>query len=283
MAAWGNALGGYKRQRRAANGRFGSGGGRAARQAAKIKRNRAHNAGIAKSYPAKRYNSTLKEGATFKEIWKDAGAGARHNKQYAKGAYAMKTGGLTTKSIQSRHRKALAANIIGTTAGQVAGTAIARQSGGSLDAVAISTSVGRMAGSAVGVTVANRRGWTIRDAEYNKMSRVDRAALHQRERRVARVQLGANVAATAYGVHSGAKQLGLYGHAAGKIQNTRNARANAKMDARSANMGFAKRGRFSGAYNVTTAKKPRRGYRTSPRKAPRGYASGVVNPQRALT
>lgn len=254
--AWGNALGGYRRQKRAKNGRFASGSGTS--KTKKVSKRAAKRAAVAKAAPRqfvktdKGFKSPAQAGGVgkaFRHNIKASRSNKRHNKAVVKGLLAEKKGP-TNKSVQSRHRKTVAAIQGGDLAGRATLGRVLPIAGGQ---------VGKVAGAAV----AQKKGWAISDKEFKKLGRSDQSAIVKRNRRVARTKVALQIAATALIVDNYARSSGLYSEMVPKAQQLGDdlglSRA-ARSARRAAGISNPTPNR-QGVYNITTARRPRASYR----------------------
>lgn len=194
----------------------------------------------------------------------------KSNTARAKKAAATRTRNLKsqqTSSVQSRHRKALAVNFVAGNGGALAGRAI----GGTLGASAgptglmIGKSYGGLIGATSGTVLANRinnkRGYAITPKEFKSLALADRKAIQKRNTRLARTNMAVMGASFAYGAYKGYSQA-----MGGNGLNMKTTKRNSANFRNSQSHGLksgpivGKRVR-GGAYNITTAKPPRRGYR----------------------
>lgn len=255
--AWGNALGGHKRQRRDSKGRFASGrtGSVAKRTASKAK----------------------SAGSKAKKKYKNRGGKTATNVRNAKRRKYNKAD--LNKQLQRNHRITIAANMAGVYGGAAAGAAAGNVVGGVMGSM-----VGRNAGMVGGQVAAGRllakTNTLVTDRDFNKASKADQAAMARRIARAQKAHLTIGVGMAAYTTHqmmSAAHPTG--GNTYGLLaQSVREARA--KGGPR-----VARPGRFGankGVYNVSTAgrKVPRSGGRNGWVTTPDGQRVPYRGPSR---
>lgn len=191
--AWGNALGGWRKQRRGRNGQWVKGAGANSRTRA-IARRRSSG---------KRWTGSRDPYVNRKDL---------------------------NQSIQNRHRKtvlytetaAMAGAYVGGSFGGALGTAGAGFAG---------TAIGMQLGASIGdnlmrslATNTLKSTGTYIDSSNRSISKADRTAILVRETRLQRVHTVANVAMIGrdlYGVHRAVRSTGFYGMQAAKIRKRR--------------------------------------------------------------
>ena len=155
--AWGNALGGYKRQRRDSKGRFTSGkvGGRAKSTVKRAK---------------KRYKNRGGRAATTVRV--------ASKRPYNKAAL--------NKQLQNNHRITIAGNFVGVYGGGAAGALIGGASGGAAGAM-VGRQLGSMYGNIATHVALQKSGRLVTNQQFVKAGKDDQAAM---ARRIKRARMG---------------------------------------------------------------------------------------------
>lgn len=217
--AWGNALGGYRLQRRDSKGRFTSGkvGGRAR---STVKRAR------------KRYNSRGGRTATTVRV--------ASKRPYNKAAL--------NKQLQNNHRLTIASNYVGVYGGAAAGAAIGGATAGAAGAM-VGRNLGAVYGQVATGAALRKSGRLVTEQQFLKAGKDDQAAM---ARRIKRAQAGHMAIQGAMIGHTAHRLMQMqipgrgnaYGMAADAIR--KNKRSGSQ---------YARAGRFGrnkGVYNITS-------------------------------
>lgn len=230
--AWGNALGGYKRQRRDSKGRFTTGkvGGRA-KAAAKRARKKYNNRG---GRAATTYRNASKR---------------KYNKNNL------------NKQLQRNHRATIAANMVGAYGGYAAGFAAGGALAGGTGAL-VGGKVGGVYGHIAAGAALRKSGMLVTDAQFVKAGKDDQAAMARRIKRVRRTNAAIQIAGAGLMTHRVMQASGGYGLAAQVIRENRAAaqgRANFSaargIPRTGTQTSYARAGRFGrnrGVYNITS-------------------------------
>lgn len=232
--AWGNALGGYKRQARDSKGRFGSG-----KVGSSVKRTRAKASKTTKKYKKKYKNRGTAAQRTLRTASKRKYNKANLNKQ-----------------LQRNHRKTIAGNYVGLYGGGALGVAIGNASGGPIGGM-IGMNVGRTAGMIAAQNHAKSKGYLVTDRDFTRASKDDQAAMARRIKRAQKGHIAIQMAGAARITHSTAKSLNAYDLAAKHIK-TRRGQQQAAYSRGIPRVGstqrYASKGRIRNrnVYNITT-------------------------------
>lgn len=218
--AWGNALGGYKRQRRDSKGRFSSGkvGGRARSTVKRAK---------------KRYKNRGGRAATTLRV--------ASKRPYNKAAL--------NKQLQSNHRLTIASNYVGVYGGAAAGAAIGGTYGGAPGAM-IGRQLGMVYGQIAVGAALQKSGRLVTNQQFVKAGKDDQAAMARRIKRAQMGHMAINGAMIGHSAHRIMKMQqpgggNAYGMAADAIRKNR---PSGPRTARAGRFGSNK-----GVYNITTA------------------------------
>lgn len=168
--AWGNALGGYKRQRRDGKGRFASG---------KV-------GGSSRRGPSRTKSSPKRRSSTSSNIRK------AKRRKYSKSDL--------NKQLQRNHRTTVAASFAGVYGGMAAGGAVGLSAGGPTGGM-IGRQVGMVAGQVVAQRALSKSGRLVTNADFNKASKADQAAMARRIARAQKAHLAVNAAMVGYTAH----------------------------------------------------------------------------------
>lgn len=222
--AWGNALGGYKRQRRDSKGRFagGSVGGRA-KSAAKS---------AAKRTKKKYKNRGGRAATTLRNARK---------RPYDKAAL--------NKQLQNNHRLTIASNYVGVYGGAAAGAALGGAYGGPAGAM-LGRNVGAVYGQIAVGTALRKSGRMVTNQHFIKAGKDDQAAM---ARRIKRSQMGHMAIQGAVIGHSAHRLMQMQRPGGG---NTYGLAADAIRKSRGSGPRTARAGRFGvnkGVYNINTS------------------------------
>lgn len=219
--AWGNALGGYKRQRRDSKGRFASGkvGGAAKRAVKRTK---------------KKYKNRGGRTATTIRV--------ASKRPYNKAAL--------NKQLQNNHRLTIAGSYVGTYGGAAAGTAIGAAYGGSTGAM-IGRNLGAVYGNIAVGAALSKSGRLVTTQQFMKAGKDDQAAMARRIKRAQRGHKAIQGAMIGHSAHRlmQMQQLGggnAYGMVADTIRKSKN---------KSSGPRTPRAGRFGsnkGVYNIST-------------------------------
>lgn len=217
--AWGNALGGYRLQRRDSKGRFSSGkiGGRARATVKRAKNRYKHRGG--------RAATTLRVAS---------------KRPYNKAAL--------NKQLQNNHRLTIASNFVGVYGGSAVGAAIGGATGGAPGAM-LGHQTGMVAGQVAVQTALRRSGRLVTDQHFLKAGKDDQAAM---ARRIRRSQAGHIAVQGAMIGHSAHRVMQMQRPGGG---NTYGMVADAIRRNRPSGPRTARAGRFGrnkGVYNITT-------------------------------
>lgn len=235
--AWGNALGGYKRQARDSKGRFGSG-----KVGSSVKRTRA------------KASSTTKK---YKKKYKNRGTAAQRTVRTASKRKYNKAN--LNKQLQRNHRATIAASYVGNYGGMALGSAIGSSTGGPMGAL-LGSRIGAAAGTIAAQNYVSKRGMLVTDKDFTKAGKDDQAAMARRIKRARRGHMAIQAVAAGASVHKGFKAAGGYGTTAEFIRSQK-AKKGTKFDSA---IRPGKFGRNKGVYNITTAgrKVPRSKFKT---------------------
>lgn len=197
--AWGNALGGYRRQRRDSKGRFA--GGKTGASISNAKKR-------AKKSPAKkkRTSSRSKAQTTLQTASK---------RPYNKAAL--------NKQLQRNHRATIAGSYVGVYGGSTAGALIGGAAAGAPGAM-IGRQMGMVVGQVAAQTALQRSGRLVTDKDFAKAGKDDQAAMARRIKHAQRGHIviqGAQIGLTTHQLMSMQRPGGgnTYGMAADAIRN----------------------------------------------------------------
>lgn len=267
--AWGNALGGWRKQARNPRGQFasGSGGARSARRSP-----------ARKSTAARVIRTSASAGRTARATNRRSATRVSHGKnlplksvpkytdaQYARAVRSASSYKYTKKElnprIQKMHLHNTVAVRVGEYGGQAGAMAIAGATMGPIGATLVGTG-GGIIGKAVAEHSLKQQGIYIGPKQFLAMGKGDQAAIVQREARLDTLDFMVNAGFAAYSVHRSFQRAGSYARWANTINSRKASRV--KVSTRGLpRAGMGSRGSFApkraprygpnkGVYNITT-------------------------------